>query len=42
MNVYTFYEMHRWIIDMRECPLPVNDEGSSHQQSSSGKRHKKK
>jgi hypothetical protein len=41
-NMYTCYEMHRQIVDMRECLLPVDDEGSSHQQSSSGKRHKKK
>jgi hypothetical protein len=41
-NMYTCYEMHRRIIDMRQCLLPVIGEGSSHQQSSGGKRHKKK
>ena len=41
-SVYTCYEMHKRIVDMRECLLPVIDEaGSSHQQSSGGKRHKK-
>jgi hypothetical protein len=34
--------MHRRIVDMRERLLPVDGEGSSHQQSSSGKHHKKK
>jgi hypothetical protein len=29
-----YYEMHRRIVDMRECLLPVIDERSSHQQSS--------
>jgi hypothetical protein len=41
-NVYTCCEMHRKIVDMRKCLLPVTGEGSSHQQSSGGKRHKKK
>ena len=40
-SVYTCYEMHRRIVDMRECLLPVIGNGSSHHQSSSGKRHKK-
>ena len=38
-SVYTCYEMHRRIVDMRKCPLTQIDEpGSSHKQS---KRHKK-
>ncbi|XBH63303.1 hypothetical protein VPH35_117319 [Triticum aestivum] len=41
-SVYTCYEMHRRIIDMRKCLIPKIDEaGSSHKQSSSCKRHKK-
>ena len=37
--VYTCYEMHRWIVDMRKCLITKIDEpGSSHKQS---KRHKK-
>ncbi|XP_073353824.1 uncharacterized protein [Aegilops tauschii subsp. strangulata] len=40
-NVYTCYEMHMRIVNMRECLLPIIDEGSSHQQRSGGKRHKK-
>ena len=24
-SVYTCYEMHRWIVDMRKCLLPQND-----------------
>jgi hypothetical protein len=36
---YTCYEMYRLIVDMRKCLLPVDDEESSHKQSS-GKRHK--
>ena len=38
-SVYTCYEMHRWIVDMRKCLVTQIDEsGSSHKQS---KRHKK-
>ena len=41
-SVYTCYEMHRWIIDMRKCLVTEIDEaGSSHKQSSSGRRPKK-
>jgi hypothetical protein len=41
-SVYTCYEMHRRIIDMRKCLVTEIDEvGSSHKQSSSSKRHKK-
>jgi hypothetical protein len=40
-SVYTCYEMHMRIVDMWECLLPLTGEGSSHQQSSSSKRHKK-
>ena len=29
-DAYTSYEMYRRIVDMRECLLPVDDEGSSH------------
>jgi hypothetical protein len=36
-GVYTCYEMYRRIVDMRKCLLPVDDEGSSHKQSSGGK-----
>jgi hypothetical protein len=40
--VYTCYEMHRRIVDMRKCLVPkINEAGSSHKQSSSGKHHKK-
>ena len=38
-SVYTCYEMHRRIVDMRKCLVTQIDEpGSSHKQS---KRHKK-
>ena len=38
-SVYTCYEMHRWIVDMRKCLVTQIDEpGSSHKKS---KRHKK-
>ena len=38
-SVYTCYEMHRWIVDMRKFLVTKIDEpGSSHKQS---KRHKK-
>ena len=38
-SVYTCYEMHRWIVDMRKCLVTqIDDPGSSHKQS---KRHKK-
>ena len=41
-SVYTCYEMHRRIVDMRKCLITQIDEvGSSHKQSNSGKRHKK-
>jgi hypothetical protein len=41
-SVYTCYEMHRQIVDMRKCLVTEIDEArSSHKQSSSGKRHKK-
>ena len=41
-SMYTCYEMHRRIVDMRMCLVPkINEAGSSHKQSSSGKRHKK-
>jgi hypothetical protein len=39
---YTSYEMYRRIVDMRKCLCPASGEGSSHKQSSVGKRHKKK
>jgi hypothetical protein len=29
-DAYTSYEMYRRIVDMRECLLPVDNEGSSH------------
>ena len=39
-DAYTSYEMYRRIIDMRNCLVTEIDEaGSSHKQSSSGKRH---
>jgi hypothetical protein len=41
-NAYTCYETYRWILDMRKCLLPVDEEGSSHKQSSGSKHHKKK
>ena len=38
-SVYTGYEMHRWIVDMRKCLVTQIDEaGSIHMQT---KRHKK-
>ena len=38
-SVYTYYEIHRRIVDMRKCLVTQIDEsGSSHKQS---KRHKK-
>src|SRR3989337_1036772 len=41
-SVYTCYEMHRRIVDMRKCLVTKIDEaGLSHKQSSSGKHHKK-
>ena len=41
-SMYTCYEMHRRIVDMRKCLVTEIDEvGSSHKQSSSGKCHKK-
>ena len=39
-SVYTCYEMHRWIVDMRKCLVTQIDEpGSSHKHSK--QRHKK-
>ena len=41
-SVYTCYEMQMQIVDMRKCLVTkINEAGSSHKQSSSGKRHKK-
>ena len=41
-SMYTCYEMDRRIVDMRKCLVTQIDEpGSSHKQSSSGKRPKK-
>jgi hypothetical protein len=41
-SVFTCYEMHRRIVDMRKCLVPKIDKaGLSHKQSSSGKHHKK-
>ena len=41
-RVYTCYEMHRRIVDMRKCLVTEIDEArSSHKLSSSGKYHKK-
>ena len=41
-SVYTCYEMHKWIVDKRKCRVTEIDEaGSSHKQSNSGKRPKK-
>jgi hypothetical protein len=41
-SVYTCYEMHRQIVDMRKCLITeIGEAGSSHKQSSSDKRHKK-
>ena len=38
-SVYTCYEMHRWIVDMRKCLVTQIDESGSIQKK--GKRHKK-
>ena len=41
-SMYTCYDMHRWIVDMRKCLVTEIDEaGSSHKQSGSDKRQKK-
>ncbi|KAE8771311.1 ubiquitin-conjugating enzyme e2 26 [Hordeum vulgare] len=40
-EAYTCYKMFKRIVDMRKCLLPKDGEGSSHKQSSGGKRHRK-
>ena len=41
-SMHTCYAMHRRIVDMRKCLVTEIDEaGSSHKTSSTGKRHKK-
>ena len=41
-EVYTCYNMYRWIIDMRKCILPQNGQGSSRKQSNGKRRRNNK